>query len=200
MEDMTQKSGLISALAEQILTHKKLYYAGKPAISDAAYDEIEDKLKRLAPNHPVLSFVGTEVNADSEKVTHAEPMLSLQKTYDVTDLYRWAEGQEVVGTLKVDGVSMSLVFDKGKLVMAKTRGNGVVGENVTGKIRWVSDVVPEISSLGRIEIRGEIYCTEENFLRLTDAMIELGLDRPVSPRNIVAGQCKECYGDRQYSY
>jgi DNA ligase (NAD+) len=188
MADMTQKSELISALAEQILAHKKLYYAGRPAISDAAYDKIEEKLKNLSPNHPVLSFVGAEVNADSEKVTHAEPMLSLQKTYEVTDLYRWAEGHEVVGTLKVDGVSMSLVFDKGKLVMAKTRGNGVVGENVTGKIRWVSDVMPEIPSLGRIEIRGEIYCTEENFLRLTEAMLELGLDRPVSPRNIVAGQ------------
>ncbi len=183
-----QTSDTISELADKILTHKKLYYGGKPAISDAAYDKIEDQLKKLAPHHPVLSYVGTEVGSDSEKVTHAEPMLSLQKTYEVNDLYRWAEGQEVVGTLKVDGVSMSLVFDKGKLVMAKTRGNGVVGENVTGKIRWVSDVIPDIPSLGRIEIRGEIYCNEDSFLRLTEAMLQLGLDRPVSPRNIVAGQ------------
>ena len=183
-----QISDVISELADKILTHKKLYYGGKPAISDAVYDKFEDQLKNLAPHHPVLSYVGTEVASDSEKVTHAEPMLSLQKTYEVNDLYRWAEGQEVIGTLKVDGVSMSLVFDKGKLEMAKTRGNGVVGENVTGKIRWVSDVIPNIPSQGRIEIRGEIYCTEDSFLRLTEAMLQLGLDRPVSPRNIVAGQ------------
>jgi DNA ligase (NAD+) len=115
-------------------------------------------------------------------------MLSLQKTYDVNELYRWAEGQDVVGTLKVDGVSMSLVYEKGKLVMAKTRGNGVVGENVSSKIRWISDVMANISNQGRIEIRGEVYCTEDSFLRLTDAMLQLGLDRPVSLRNIVAGQ------------
>jgi DNA ligase (NAD+) len=185
---MTKQSDLISELAEQILNHKKLYYAGKPLISDAAYDKIEDQLKKLAPHHPVLTFVGTEIPSDSEKVTHAEPMLSLQKTYEVSDLYRWAEEQDVIGTLKVDGVSMSLVYEKGKLVMAKTRGNGVVGENVTSKIRWVSDVMPTIPSQGRIEIRGEIYCTEDSFLRLTEAMLQLGLDRPVSPRNIVAGQ------------
>jgi DNA ligase (NAD+) len=185
---MTKKVSLISELAEQILTHKKLYYAGKPSISDAAYDDIEDQLKKLAPQHPVLSFVGTEVSSESEKVTHAEPMLSLQKTYDVNELYRWAEGQDVVGTLKVDGVSMSLVYEKGKLVMAKTRGNGVVGENVSSKIRWISDVMANISNQGRIEIRGEVYCTEDSFLRLTDAMLQLGLDRPVSLRNIVAGQ------------
>jgi len=183
-----QRSEQILNLAEQILAHKKLYYAGKPAISDASYDKIEDQLRKISPQHPVLSFVGTEVTAESDKVTHAEPMLSLQKTYDVNDLYRWAEGQEVTGTLKVDGVSMSLVYEKGKLVMAKTRGNGFVGENVTGKIRWVSNVMPSIPCEGRIEIRGEIYCTEDSFIRLTESMLQLGLDRPVSPRNIVAGQ------------
>jgi len=196
MAEANSTAEKISELAEQILTHKRLYYAGKPVISDVAYDKIEDELKRIAPHHPVLTFVGAEVVAYSEKVTHDEPMLSLQKTYDVKDLLRWAENQEVIGTLKVDGVSLSLVYEKGRLAIAKTRGNGLVGENVTSKIRWVPNVMPKIPCLGRLEIRGEIYCTEDSFIRLTEAMLQLGLDRPVSPRNIVAGQLgRKSYAD-----
>lgn len=178
----------VADLAEAILRHKKLYYAGKPEISDQAFDKLEDELRRLAPEHPVLNVVGGGVAEGSEKVTHDLPMLSLQKTYTAPELYRWADAHEVVGTVKVDGVSMSLIYDDGRLVMAKTRGNGYVGENVTSKIRWVPGIASTVNTKGRVEIRGEVYCTEENFIRISDTMESLGLDRPVSPRNIVAGQ------------
>lgn len=178
----------ISDLAEQILLHKKKYYAGIPEVSDQVYDKLEVELKGLNPDHPVLRYVGSEVIDDSAKIAHDEPMLSLQKTYDPADLHKWAEGHDVVGTVKIDGVSLSLVYESGVLVVGKTRGNGSVGERVTGKIRWVPGVMPSVSAKGRVEIRGEIFCSEENFLRLADNMQELGLDRPVSPRNIVAGQ------------
>lgn len=187
MQTADEISTRIAFLAEEILRHKRLYYAGKPQISDAAYDKIEDELRLLAPEHPALTRVGSDIVSDSEKIAHDLPMLSLQKTYVPADLYRWAAAQDVVGTVKVDGVSMSLIYEDGKLVLGKTRGNGVVGENVTSKIRWVPGIATSLSSKGRIEIRGEVYCTEENFLKLSDTMAELGLDRPVSPRNIVAG-------------
>ena len=177
----------ISELAEAMVHHKRAYYAGKPEISDAAYDRLEDELRKLAPNHPALGLVGGELSPDLPKVRHAEPMLSLQKTYDLDELIRWADDDWVVGTLKIDGVSMSLIYEEGRLIQAKTRGNGIVGEDVTGKVRWVGDVVPSLEVSGIVEIRGELYCSEANFVRLAEEMQSLGLDRPSSPRNIVAG-------------
>lgn len=177
----------VATLADEILKHKDLYYKGKPEISDAAYDKLEDELLTLAPDHPVLSIVGTAVSSDMPKVKHKQPMLSLNKTYDPAELARWADGEITVGTVKVDGVSISLVYQDGKLALAKTRGNGVVGEDVTAKVRWISDAMPHVDAEGEVEIRGEIYCTESQFLKLGAHMEQLGLDRPTSPRNIVAG-------------
>jgi DNA ligase (NAD+) len=184
--------GRVAELAELVLKHKRLYYAGKPEISDREFDELEDELRRTAPDHPALAAVGTAPETDLPKVRHEEPMLSLQKTYEISELVRWASESTVVGTLKVDGVSMALVYEKGALVQAKTRGNGVVGEDVTPKVRWVPDALPRLADPkaakdARLEIRGEMYCTESQFLKLSDRMAELGLERPTSPRNIVAG-------------
>lgn len=177
----------VAALADEILRHKDLYYRGKPEISDAAYDKLEDELRTLSPDHPVLALVGTAATSDAPKVKHREPMLSLNKTYDPAELAKWAKGETTVGTVKVDGVSISLVYQDGKLQLAKTRGNGVVGEDVTAKARWVADALPAIDAPGEVEVRGELYCTESQFLKLGQHMEGLGLDRPTSPRNIVAG-------------
>lgn len=175
-------------LASEIMRHKNLYYAGRPVISDLDYDKLEDELKVLAPEHPVLSIVGA-VNLESSnpKVIHETPMLSLDKTYDVKTLLKWASGHDVVGTLKVDGTSMSLVYRGGKFVLAKTRGSGREGEDVTAKLRWVADAIPQVAERENFEVRGELYCSESNFLKLADEMVALGLERPTSPRNIVAG-------------
>jgi DNA ligase (NAD+) len=177
----------VAALAEQILHHKEAYYKGQPEISDAAYDKLEAELRALSPDHPVLALVGTDATSDMPKVRHKEPMLSLNKTYDAAELARWAKDEVTVGTVKVDGVSISLVYQDGRLRLGKTRGNGVVGEDVTAKIRWIADAMPKIEAKGELEIRGELYCTESQFLKLGAHMERLGLDRPTSPRNIVAG-------------
>ena len=107
-------------LASEIMRHKNLYYAGRPVIADMDYDKLEDELKALAPDHPVLGIVGA-VNLESSnpKVIHETPMLSLDKTYDVKSLQKWAEGHDIVGTLKVDGTSMSLVYRAGRLLWQK---------------------------------------------------------------------------------
>ena len=184
----------VSALADDILRFKASYYAGKPEISDAAYDALEDELRAVSPSHPALLKVGAD-SVGGVKVAHTQPMLSLNKTYDEADLLAWAGDRPVVGTVKVDGVSLSLTYTGDaavkRLALAKTRGNGVFGEDVTDKARWISDLIPELSTPGKegtsLEIRGELYCTEPNFLRLVEEFERLGLDRPTSPRNIVAG-------------
>ena len=143
---------------------------------------------KWAPQHPVLAMVGgQEAESGNAKVTHDPPMLSLDKTYDLKDLHRWAEGKEVLGTLKVDGTSMSLVYRGSKFSLAKTRGNGREGEDVTSKLKWVAEAIPSVTETSDFEVRGELCCSESNFVKLADEMVSLGLDRPSSPRNIVAG-------------
>ncbi len=175
-------------LADLILNHKRAYYAGQPQISDAAYDKLEDELRSLSPSHPILELIGIEPKESvGRKVKHDRPMLSLQKTYSLDDLYSWAENHEIIGTYKVDGNSLSLVFEKGALTLAKTRGNGFIGEDVTDKILWVPDIPSKLSNDFTGEIRGELYCFESQFFRLADEMAALNLDKPTSTRNIVAG-------------
>jgi DNA ligase (NAD+) len=174
-------------LANLIMLHKRLYYAGTPQISDADYDKIEDELRSLSPDHPALSYVGTDTSSQGRKVHHEKPMLSLQKTYNLSELDSWAANRDIMGTLKVDGASMSLVYEGGRLSLAKTRGNGRVGEDVTDKIFWVSDCLKDIGDNLDFEVRGELYCSEHQFALLVEEMIALGLERPSSPRNIVAG-------------
>lgn len=178
----------VAQLAEEILRLKRLYYAGKPGATDSAYDNLEDELRRLSPDHPVLAVVGAGVTDDGgAKIQHTEPMLSLQKTYERADLTTWMGTEEVVGTVKVDGVSLSVLYEKGALKLAKTRGNGRIGEDVTAKVLWIPDVRPHLDLPVTCEIRGELYCTEPNFLKLSDAFAALDLERPTSPRNVVAG-------------
>jgi DNA ligase (NAD+) len=180
----------VAELAELILRHKALYEAGTPEIADQTYDALEDELKALAPDHPALATVGAVLPPAGAKVLHQVPMLSLNKTYDRDELLAWMDGHPVVGTLKVDGVSMSLVYEHGRLVLAKTRGNGLYGEDATSKVAWVADVLPALHVRdvpAALEVRGELYCTETCFLKLSEEFVRLGLERPTSPRNIVAG-------------
>lgn len=180
---MTNK---IKELEDKILKHKNLYYLGKPEISDFEYDKIEEELKALDPNNEILSFVGAEVFA-TDKVEHESKMLSLNKTYKLEELTKWMDGKEILSTYKIDGSSCSLVYENGKLKIAKTRGDGRFGENITSKIAFISHAPKVIKNIAKIEVRGEVYCTEENFIKLAKIMDEMGLEKPSSQRNIVAG-------------
>ncbi len=174
-------------LATEILKHKRLYYSGKPTITDAAYDRLEEQLRALDPEHPALFAVGSEASGSAKKVGHDTPMLSLAKTYDVEELVSWQDGHAIVGSPKVDGNSLSLIYKAGRLVLAKTRGDGRVGEDVTEKVRWIAEcpaVLPEPLDL---EVRGEVYCSTHAFALLVEDMLARGLERPNNPRNIVAG-------------
>lgn len=175
-----------TTLEQMILRHKELYYSGKAEISDSDYDALEAKLKALKPDSSVLSLVGT-IELSSDKVKHNIKMLSLNKEYDKEAISKWVSDQEVVGMFKIDGSSCSLEYKDGAFNMAKTRGNGVYGENITEKVRWIKNFPKNINSKELTDIKGEVYITDSNFYLLVEEMKKRGMDVPNSQRNIVAG-------------
>jgi DNA ligase (NAD+) len=188
MSPSAQKLDRVAELAAAIMHHKRLYYAGKPEISDAAYDRLEAELRSLDPDHPALQSVGSApAPSGSKRQAHDIPMLSLNKTYKEEDLVAWMGQEPIVGTPKVDGNSLSLIYRQGNLVMAKTRGDGRVGEDVTDKVRWIPDCLKKLDQSVDVEVRGEVYCTTHQFAGLVQEMLDRGLERPNNPRNIVAG-------------
>ncbi|RMG83951.1 MAG: hypothetical protein D6707_00040, partial [Bacteroidetes bacterium] len=172
-------------LEQLIRHHKELYYKGKPEISDQEYDRLEDELRRINPKNPVLNLVGSKIKG--AKIKHQKKMLSLAKTYDLEELLKWVGQNDVVATHKIDGNSCSLIYEKGHLIQAKTRGDGEFGEDITENIKWALNIPFNINEELTFEVRGELYCEETDFLNLTDEMLQRGLDRPSSARNIVAG-------------
>lgn len=175
----------ILQLEQDIVKHKNLYYQGKAQISDFEYDALEEKLRRLDPKNPILDLVGAEVFS-TDKVEHESKMLSLNKTYDLRELIRWKESYDLISTFKIDGSSCSLVYKDGVIKIGKTRGDGKFGENITNKVLNIPHI-PKKTKVKSFEVRGEIFCTEENFVELAKEMDKLGLEKPTSQRNIVAG-------------
>lgn len=181
------KNEEIKNLEFEIIKHKNLYYQGRPELSDFEYDKLEEKLKQLDPESPVLEMVGAEV-FKGEKVSHAQKMLSLNKTYKIEELERWADNRPVLSTFKIDGSSCSLVYEKGKLIIAKTRGDGKIGERITSKVLHIEHVPKILKGYKKsFEVRGEIFCREKDFVHLGKEMEALNLEKPTSQRNIVAG-------------
>ncbi|WPU65377.1 NAD-dependent DNA ligase LigA [Peredibacter starrii] len=181
------KTARIQELEKLILHHKELYYTGHAEISDEKYDKLESELKSLDPENPVLQLVGFKQAESTAKVEHQRKMLSLDKTYDETDLAKWIGKHEVVSVFKIDGSSCSLIYENGHLVTAKTRGDGQFGENITKKAVFIPDIPKHVGNKGRFEVRGEVYCIEKNFFTLSKEMQDMGLEAPTSQRNIVAG-------------
>jgi len=177
----------IKELESLILYHKEKYYRGKSEISDEDFDRLEDELRKIDPENPILKFVGFTIKETDNKIAHDKKMLSLEKTYDIADISKWSQSNNILSIYKIDGSSCSLIYDNGHLQIAKTRGDGSFGENITTKTYFMPDVPKTISVKNKIEIRGEIFCIEEKFFELTKEMKNLNLDLPNSQRNIVAG-------------
>jgi DNA ligase (NAD+) len=180
----------VRELEELILHHKNLYYQGKPQISDEEYDRLEDELRELHPESSALIMVGASVKSDN-KIKHEKKMLSLEKTYDLEKLKSWIGSENVLSTFKYDGSACSIVFEERRIKSAKTRGDGVYGENILEKVFFIRDIPKKTNnsklSISEFEVRGEIFCTEDNFIELSKQMEKSGLDKPMSLRNIVAG-------------
>lgn len=188
------QNNYINDLEQKIIYHRKKYYAGLAEISDEKYDALELELKKLSPKSPILSSVGAVADSSNKTIKHQKKMLSLEKTYDVSNVITWMNNETVISMLKYDGSACSLIYNNGELFLAKTRGDGESGEEITDKCRFIPEIPRTLGSNSKIatknteiEIRGEIYCKLNDFLLLAERMKKLNLPEPSSQRNIVAG-------------
>lgn len=196
---MSTNEGLrVEALAAELLRLKERYYAGEPEADDATYDALEDELRTLLAAHPELTpeanpleVVGAPVSGARRAIRHTKPMLSLAKvspadrTEGVTDFAERFPGQPLRVTPKLDGVSLSVVYEDGKLDSVATRGDGTTGEDVTTPTKHVVTNIPRtIEAPGRVEVRGEAVMLGSVFA----AYNENHPDKPLAnPRNACAG-------------
>ncbi len=200
----------IAALRAEIEEHNRRYYEeAAPTISDRDYDRLYRRLLDLEEENPQLvrqdsptRRVGSAPLKAFSQVTHRAPMLSLDNTYseeEVGAFYRRLEKLlpnekiPVVVEPKVDGVAVSLLYEKGRLKYAATRGDGTVGDDITQNIRTIRTVpkalkgeAPEL-----LEVRGEVFMTKEGFARLNAQRSEAGLPVFANPRNSAAGSLKQ---------
>lgn len=209
-----QASAELKRLAHEIEHHDKLYHGNDaPEISDAEYDRlrrrnlgIEQRFPELIREDSPSRKVGFVALDKFEKVSHAIPMLSLENAFNDEDVHDFAKRMrkflnldpssklKLTAEPKIDGLSLSLRYEQGRLVTAATRGDGATGENVTENARTISDIpnvlsganIPEV-----IEIRGEVYMTHAAFQELNKRMEAEGKPVYVNPRNTAAGSLRQ---------
>lgn len=210
--DIVQAENRIKELRELIDYHNYRYYVlDNPEITDAEYDKLMRELISLESQFPQLitpdspsQRVGGEPLEAFKKVTHREPMISLADAFSEEELRDFnrrvtenvGNQVEYVVELKIDGLAVSLTYENGLLVTAATRGDGVVGEDVTQNVKTIKSVplrlniqkdkIPMV-----IEVRGEIYLSKEGFKKLNEEREEMGLPTFANPRNAAAGSIRQ---------
>lgn len=203
----------LARLAEEIAHHDYLYNTqDNPEISDADYDAlrqrnlaIEERFPQLVRDDSPSRKVGAIVSEKFEKVTHSIPMLSLDNAFsdeDVADFVERVrrflrippdEKLDITAEPKIDGLSLSLRYEKGKLITAATRGDGTVGENVTINAMTIADIPQVLKGTPPdvLEVRGECYMTHEDFMALNERHEAGGKQIFANPRNAAAGSLRQ---------
>jgi DNA ligase (NAD+) len=206
----------IEGLRDKIRHHEYRYYAlDDPEISDAEFDQLMNELIELETEHPALitpdsptQRVGGQPREGVVKAPHSSPMLSLDNTYNVDDLRDWErrvhelsgrKDIDYVCELKLDGMSLALIYENGKLVRGITRGDGTIGEDVTLNVRTVRSVPLSISKEklkasgipADFEVRGEMLMPIAAFKRMNEEREEKGLSLFANPRNATAGTVRQ---------
>ena len=184
----------IDELAARLTELRDTYYRGEPLVADADYDALEDELRALIAEHPDLTPDPNpleEVGAPSilhAPVRHSRPMLSLEKATrpeQVEAFFDRFPGQPVIVMPKLDGLSLAVVYEGGRLARAVTRGDGTTGDDVTVLVRALADGVPDrIDAGGRVEVRGEAVMLRSTFAAYNKAHPDKPL---INPRNAAAG-------------
>ncbi len=182
----------INQLREKLKGWRESYYNLTPDVPDSVYDAALERLRELSPEDEEVKAVGAAPPKLSvwEKVKHKIPMGSLSKANSPKELLEWAKttgAGEFMFTHKIDGSSMELVYEGGKLIRCVTRGDGVVGEDVSDNIRKVPDVPATIPIVEEVTVRGEIVMTKEVFERIYSAEY-------ANPRNTAAGKVRDKKG------
>ncbi|MGR9239997.1 NAD-dependent DNA ligase LigA [Rhizobium leguminosarum] len=203
----------LERLAKEIAHHDALYHGkDRPEISDADYDALKRRNDALEARFPELiredspsRHVGAAPSVTFSPVIHARPMLSLDNTFSQEDVQDFVAGvyrflgrlpdQSIAFTAepKIDGLSMSIRYENGRLVTAATRGDGTTGENVTANIRTIAEIPNELPKgvPAVVEIRGEVYMAKSDFLALNRQMEAEGKQTYVNPRNTAAGSLRQ---------
>jgi DNA ligase (NAD+) len=216
VSDLTEKQAKAehARLHAELTEHDKRYYQDdKPTVTDAEYDalrkrygDIEQRFPDLRTLESLTLKVGVAPTGRFAKIRHAVPMLSLDNAFSEDDVTRFVErirrflklvaDEPLAFTAepKIDGLSMSLRYEDGKLVHAATRGDGAVGEDVTANIKTLKDVPQQLKgkSIPAIaEVRGEVYMTKDDFLALNERQKAAGAELYVNPRNTAAGSLRQ---------
>ncbi|HWL41427.1 MAG TPA: NAD-dependent DNA ligase LigA [Ilumatobacter sp.] len=209
-QDLNASANRVDELRAQVAYHNHRYHTlDSPEIPDADFDALVRELRSLEAQFPDLAadtspsqaVGGTGLNTFAP-VTHAVPMISLDNAMDAGELQAWADRvtrglggatPRYVCELKIDGLAMSLRYERGELVQAATRGDGRVGEDVTANVRTIGDVphrlkgpVPDV-----VEVRGEVYMSTKVFAELNEEYAAAGLPPLVNPRNAAAGSLRQ---------
>ncbi len=205
---------VIKSLREELQQHEYNYYVlDKPQITDAEYDGLMQRLKRLEQEHPELitpesptQRVNGQVAPEFSQVQHVTPLLSLGNAFSAQDLLGFAAkvqdalpaGSQIeyVVEPKIDGLACSLIYENGLLVRAATRGDGTVGENVTANIRAIMTIPLRLLGKGGeipplLDVRGEVYMPKAAFAHLNEARLEAGENEFANPRNAAAGSLRQ---------
>ena len=200
----------IESLRRDILRHERLYYIdAKPEISDYDFDQMMKRLQELEAKHPEhadpgspsLRVGGAPMEGDFASVTHDPPMMSIDNVYSFEELRAWHErvlrglgmpDVEYEAELKIDGVSIDLLYEKGVLARGATRGDGVRGDDVTANVRTVRALPLRLERApSRLEVRGEIYISKNDFTRMNQEKEEAGEPPLANPRNTAAGSLRQ---------
>src|SRR3989442_10695991 len=204
-----QLAAHIAALRHQIEEANYLYYVkDQPALTDAEYDHLMIELQRIEAQHPELQTpdsptqrVGAGPVQDVPQHRHPVPMLSLANARNEEELLAWHRRAqnilpnatfEYVCELKIDGLAMALTYEKGRLVVGASRGDGLVGEDWTPNIRTVRSIPQNLrneSIPDRVEVRGEIYMSTKGFEKLNEEMTDNRIF--ANPRNAAAGSLRQ---------
>ncbi|MCC2677855.1 MAG: ligase [Pseudobdellovibrio sp.] len=192
--------------------HNELYHThDKPEISDYEYDRLFQELLDLEAKYDHLDLtdspskrVGGEAISAFQKVAHRKPMLSLANSYSTDDILEFDQRVkkflrkdapvEYFAELKLDGLSMELIYENGKLVRALTRGDGTVGEDVTHNVKTIKSIPLKLKSKNPpdlLEVRGEVLIFKKDFIKMNEAYEEQGEDTFANPRNAAAGTVRQ---------
>jgi DNA ligase (NAD+) len=207
--DYIEAKERLNELKTLIKENNEAYYVfDAPKITDFEYDEMFRELKRIEETYPDLitkdspsQKVGDRVSETFKEIKHKYRLYSLDNSNNYNDLKKWYDrvkkehtsstDLELVVELKIDGLSCALTYEKGILKLGATRGNGVIGENITENIKAIKSIPQKLSKPIDIDVRGEVYMPVSSFENLNKENIENGIKEFANPRNAAAGSLRQ---------
>ena len=184
---------------------EEYYTNDNPTITDQEYDDYYHELEKLEQQYPELiredsptKRVGGKIIDEFKKVSHEIPMMSLGDIFSEDEIFEFDQrikktipNPTYVCELKIDGLSVSLLYENGKLIRGATRGNGIIGEDITHNVETIKSIPLVINDKRKIEVRGEIYMPKKSFNKLNQERKEKGESLFANPRNAAAGSVRQ---------